>query len=156
MLGRIIKRDRAIEMRSRIRDVPGRQQGHTHEAMPDHERNGRPLRLRERQELCRKLAYHVALEGDVVRDPEAVENREQQQRIFGGLSERLRLFDQQTCLVNSRFGFGSSVSFDMDEWSYESDLKLDLLAAQGRRCRQGRNLVQSAGNLRYRFNKRRA
>src|SRR6516165_1677834 len=156
MLGRIIKRDRAIEMRSRIRDVPGRQQGHTHEAMPDHERNGRPLRLRERQELCRKLAYHVALEGDVVRDPEAVENRKQQQRILRGLSERLRLFDQQTCLINSRLGFRSSVSFDMDEWSNKGDLKLDLLAAQGRRRRQGRHLGKRASMLSHGLQQRRA
>src|SRR5262252_3046467 len=104
MLGWIIKRDRAIEMRSHIRDVTGRQQGHAHETMPDHERNGRPLPLRERKELRRKLAYYVALERDVVRDPEAVENRKQQQRILRGVSDRLRLFDQQTCLINGRLG----------------------------------------------------
>ena len=30
--------------------------------MPDHEWNGLPLLLRERQELRRKLAHHVAVE----------------------------------------------------------------------------------------------
>src|SRR6516225_2314378 len=156
MLGRIIKRDRAIEMHSRIRDVPGRQQGHAHETMPYHERNGRPLPLCERQELRRKLAYHVALERDVVRDPQAVENRKLQQRILGGLSKRLRLFDQQTRLLNSRFGFGSSVSFDMDKRSYKGDLKLDLLAAQGRCRRQGRHLGKGTGELSHCLQQRRA
>ena len=96
--------------------------------MPDHKRYCRPLLLGERQELRRKLAHHVAVEGRKVRDPEAVEDREQQQRIFGRLSQRLGLFDQQTCPLRSRLGFGRSIPFDMDEWGYERDLKLDLLA----------------------------
>ena len=73
--------------------------------MPDHERDCRPLLLGERQELRRKLAHSVAVERDIVRDPEAVEDREQQQRVFGRLSERFSLFDQQTCPLHRRFGF---------------------------------------------------
>ena len=65
--------------------------------MPDHERDRRSLLFRERQELRRKLTHDVAVECHVVRDPEAVEDREQQQRVFGRLSERFSLFDQQTC-----------------------------------------------------------
>ena len=38
----------------------------------------------------------VAIERYIVRDPEAVEDREQQQRVFGRLSERFSLFDQQS------------------------------------------------------------
>ena len=64
--------------------------------MPDHERNCRTLLLGERQELRRKLAHDIAVERDVVRDPEAVEDRKQQQRVFGRLSECFSLFDQQT------------------------------------------------------------
>ena len=56
-----------------------------HDAMPDHQRDRRALLLGERQELRRKLAHDVAVERHVVRDPEAVENREQQQRVFGRL-----------------------------------------------------------------------
>ena len=89
MLGGIVKRDRLIEMRPAFRDVPRTQQGNTHEAMPDHERDRRSLLLGKRQELRRKLAHHVAVERHVVRDPEAVEDREQQQRIFGRLSRAL-------------------------------------------------------------------
>ena len=59
MLGRIVKRDRPIEMRSALHEVSCVQQGRAHEAMPDHERNGSPLLLGERQELRRKLA-HIA------------------------------------------------------------------------------------------------
>ena len=113
MLGRIVKRERLIEVRSSFRDVSRTQQGNTHEAMPDHERDRRPLLLGERQELRRKLAHSVAVERHIVRDPEAVENREQQQRVFGRLSERFSLFDQQTCSLRSRLGFRRGIAFDM-------------------------------------------
>ena len=57
MLGRIVKRERLIEMRSRFRRCPPvHSKEAAHEAMPDHERNGRLLLLGERQELRRKLA----------------------------------------------------------------------------------------------------
>ena len=101
-------------MRSALRDVSRKQQGRAHEAMPDHERDCRPLLLGERQELRRKLAQSVAVERDEARDPEAVEDREQQQRIFGGLSERFGLFDQQPCPLRSCLGFRRSISFDME------------------------------------------
>ena len=74
-----------------------------------------PLLLGKRQELRRKLAQHVAVECDKVRDPDAVEDREQQQRVFERLSERFSLFDQQTCPLRSRLGFRRSITFDMDE-----------------------------------------
>ena len=124
--------------------------------MPDHERDGRSLLLGERQELRRKLAHHVAVERHGVRDPEAVEDREQQQRVFGRLSERFSLLDQQTCPLHSRLGFRRGISFDMDEWGYERDLKLDLLATQRGRGGQGRDLVEGARELRYGFDQRRA
>ena len=116
----------------------------------------RPLLLGERQELRRKLAHHVAVERHEVRDPEAVEDREQQQRVFGRLSERFSLFDQQTCPLRSRLGFRRRISFDMDEWGYQRDLKLDLLATQRGRGGQGRDLVKGTGELLDSFDQRRA
>ena len=124
--------------------------------MPDHERAGRPLLLGERQELRRKLAHHVAVERHIVRGPEAVEDREQQQWVFGRFSERFRLLDQQTCPLRSRLGFRRRIPFDMDERGYERDLKLDLFAAQRGRGGQGRDLVESACELLYGLNQRRA
>ena len=106
-------------------------------AMPDHERDCRFLLLGKRQELRRKLAQRIAVERDEVRDPEAVEDREQQQRVFGRLSERLSLLDQQTCPLRSRFGFWRRIAFDVDQRRYERDLKLDLLATQRGRAGQG-------------------
>ena len=76
---------------------------------------GRPLLLGERQELRRKLAHHVAVERHKVRDPEAVEDREQQQRVFGRLSECFGLFDQQACPLHSRLGFRRGIAFDVEE-----------------------------------------
>ena len=142
MLGRIVKRDRSIEMRSALRDVSRVQQGNAHESMPNHERDCRCLLLGERQELRRKLAHRFAVERHEVRDPEAVEDREQQQWVFGRLSERFSLFDQQTCPLRSRLGFRRGIAFDMHEWGYERDLKLDLLRDAARawraRSRSGR------------------
>ena len=84
----------------------------------------------KRQKLRRKLAHHIAVERHNARDPEAVEDREQQQWIVRRLSQRFSLFDQQTCPLRSRLGLRSGISFDMDEWGYERDLKLDLFATQ--------------------------
>ena len=95
---------------------------------------------------ARKLAHHVAIERHIVRDPEAVEDREQQQRVFGRLSERFRLFDQQTRPLHSRLGFRRGISFDMDEWSYERDLKLDLLR-DAMRAWQARSRSESSARV---------
>src|SRR5262249_4006531 len=73
MLGRIIKCDRAVEMRSPFCKGARMQHG-THHAMPDHERNRCRLLLRERQELARQLAQSVALERTEARGPEAEKN----------------------------------------------------------------------------------
>ena len=113
--------------------------------MPDHYWNGRPLLLRERQELRSEFTQHVAIERHVVCDPEAVENREQQQRVVWRLSKHLCLFNQQTCPLRSRLGLLSSTPFDMDERGYERDLKLNLLATQRGRGGQGRDLGKPTG-----------
>ena len=44
----------------------------------------------------------------------------------------------------------------MNEWGYERDLKLDLLATQRWSTGQGRDLVESTGELFCGFNQRRA
>jgi hypothetical protein len=81
--------------------------------MPNHERDCRPLLFRERQELGREIATSIAIECHIVRCPERVEDREQQQRIFGRLSEHFRLLDQRACLLRSRLGFRGGIAFDM-------------------------------------------
>ena len=48
---------------------------------------------RTRQELRRELAHHFAVERDEARDPEAVEDRKQQQWVFGRFSQGFGLFD---------------------------------------------------------------
>jgi hypothetical protein len=72
------RRNRAIQMRSPVYDVSCMQQGQAHEAMPHHEWPRRFLLNCEDQELDSKLTHHVAVERYKVRDPKAVENREQQ------------------------------------------------------------------------------
>src|SRR5262245_4423731 len=156
MLGRIVERNRAIQMRSPIYDVPCMQQGQAHEAMPHHEGPRRFLLICKGQELDSKLTHHVAVERDKVRDPKAVENREQQQWIFRRFSERFSLLDQQTCPLHGRPGFQRRVAADMEEWGYECNLKLDFFATQGGRGGQGRDLVERTPELFGGLNKRRA
>src|SRR5215468_5575404 len=124
--------------------------------MPHHEGPRRFLLICEGQELDSKLTHHVALERYKVRDPKAVKNREQQQRIFRWLSERFSLFDQQTCPLHGRPGFRRRVAPDMQEWGYECNLKLDFFATQGGRGGQGRDLVERTPELFRGFDQRRA
>ena len=51
--------------------------------MAVHQRYCRPLLRRKRQELRRKLAHGIAVKRNMAHDPHAIEDREQQQRIFG-------------------------------------------------------------------------
>src|ERR1700674_1894840 len=107
----------------------------THEAMPNHEWHCFPLLLGKCQTLCRKLTNSDAVERHKICHPVAVEDGERQQRVFGRLSQRFSLLDQQTCPLCRHFRLWSCVAFDMNEWGYERDLKIDLLAAQRRRGR---------------------
>src|SRR4029077_11975275 len=156
MLGRIVKRDRLIEVRATFRDVSRTRQGNTHDAMGYQERSRGSLFLGECQELRCKLTYGVAVERHIIRDPNAVESGEQQQRVFGRLSERFSVFYQQTCSLRSRRGFRCSIAFDMNERGYERDLKRDLLAPQRGCGGQGRNLAEGASELLYGFDQCRA
>src|SRR5262245_44017586 len=65
MLGRIVERNRAIQMRSPVYDVPCMQQGQAHEAMPHHEWPRRFLLFCEGQEFDSKLTHQA------VEDPQA-------------------------------------------------------------------------------------
>ena len=126
MPSRIVQRNPLVVMRPRFRNVARKHQRLTRDAMCDQKRSRRSLLLGQGQELCRELANDFPIERHDVRDPEAVEDQEQQQWVFGRLAERVGLFDQQTCFFHRRLGFRRSMSFDMDEWGYEVGMKLDL------------------------------
>src|SRR6516162_9815771 len=143
-------------MFSACRWLSGEKHRSANEAMSDHERNGRPLLLGTRQELCRKIATNVTTECHKAPEPEPVEDGKQQQWVLWGFSQRFSLFDQQAGALHGRLSFGRDISPDMEERGYERDLKLDLLATQRRSGGQGGNLVQSKGDLHHGLNKRRA
>jgi len=62
--------------------------------MGQHDRKGPTLLLCKRHELFGKTAYRVAFVRDEGSKPEAVEDREQKQRIVGRLSECFSLLDK--------------------------------------------------------------
>src|SRR5947207_14535156 len=97
--------------------------------------------------MRRKLAHHVAVECHIVHHPEAVEDREQQKWILGRLSERFRLFDQQTCSLRSRLSLLRGISFDMHMRGCERHLKLDSLAGDGWHARQRGIIISCRGEL---------
>ena len=103
MLGRIVKRERLIIVRSALRDFSRVQRGRAHEAMPDQARYRCPLLLGQPHQLRRKLARYVTPFNAMKfasRDPEAVENRKQQQRVFRRLSQRLYpLVNARACSI---------------------------------------------------------
>ena len=101
----------------------------------EHEGSRRPLLLRKRQELRRKLAQTSAIERHKFAAHEAVEDRKQQQWVFGRLTKCFRLFDQQACPLRRRLSFRRGIPFDMHKRGYERDLKLDLLRDAARAWR---------------------
>jgi hypothetical protein len=151
----IVERERTIEMHPPFCDVSSTCRGNTHDAVCYQERGCRGLLLGERQESRGEFAHGVAIGSHVIRGPGAIENREQQQRVFGRLSERVRLFDQQMRSLRSRLGLRRSIPFDMHEWIYERHLKLDLFATKAPRAGQGGDLVQRARELRHGLHQRR-
>jgi len=71
--------------------------------MPEHERGSRALLLRACKKLpCKVVRVEANTHGA---DPEAVEDREQQQWIVGRLPQPFSLFDQQSRSLGRRFGF---------------------------------------------------
>ena len=81
--------------------------------MSDHYRGGRCVFLGKRQELSRQTATDVAIECHKVHGPEAVKDREQQQWVFGRLTQRFSLFDLQTRPLHRRLGFRRCITFNV-------------------------------------------
>ena len=65
-----------------------------------------------------------------------------------------RLLDHQTGLVERRLCLGRCETVRMIQSVRKPDLMLNLFAAQRRRCRQRRHLVEGAGKLGDRFDQR--
>jgi hypothetical protein len=124
--------------------------------MPNHEQDLASLFLGKRQDLRGALARYIAVERSNVRLPQSVESRKQQQRILGRLPECFSLFDQQTCPVRGRLGFRRGKPFDMLEWVYQFNLKLDFFATKRRRGGQRRDLSKATCELLDGLNQRRA
>jgi hypothetical protein len=80
-------------------------------------------------------------------DPKAIEDREQQQRVFGWLSNGFSFFYKETCALRSRLSFRCSMPFDLHERGYERDLELDLFATKRGRNGQCRNLGKGVSEL---------
>src|SRR5262249_39704162 len=112
--------------------------------MRNHERYCRSLLVGERQKLRREASQIVAVEAHKVPDPEPIEDREQQQRVFGRLSERFGLFDMRACPIKGSFSIGRRIAFGMHQTVRKRDLELDLLTAQVCRTGQARNLAKRA------------
>src|SRR3954470_16934992 len=124
--------------------------------MPEHKRECCSLLISKREELRRVITNYIAIERYIICDPQTIEDGAQHQLIFGRLSYRFSLVDQQARLLQSHLGFDGGVPFDMDQRSYERDLKIDLVPAQRCRSRQARDLLERASELSRSFDQRRA
>ena len=59
--------------------------------MAEHARERPLLFFSKREELRRVITNYIAIERYIVRDPETIEDGEQQQLVFDGLSYRIQL-----------------------------------------------------------------
>src|SRR5258706_6720989 len=106
----IIDRNRAIEMCTALPQVSSAQQANARRAMRDCERPRLPLLLGQRKELRDYFAESVAVKRYEARDRSGIDDRKEYQRIFGRLSVRRGLFDQQMSALHGRLGFRRSKS----------------------------------------------
>src|ERR1700745_709403 len=140
MLGGFVDRDRLIVMCPTFRKGPRTHQRRTHKTMPKHERNHCSPLLGKRQALCRKVEESVAVEPYIVRDPETIEKGKQQHRMFGGLSELLRLLDEGAGSIERCDSLRGRVAFGVHQRIHKRELQFDLVATQRWCARQRRNL----------------
>src|SRR6516165_2184880 len=96
MRSRIVKRERAIEMRSPLPNLPRVHQGDAHDAMRDHERDCCSLLLGELQELRCKLAMDVAGQRPDAPDPNPKSTENNNSGSSGGSPTA------SACSINSR------------------------------------------------------
>ena len=115
--------------------------------MPDHEWLVLPCFSASAKNCDASSRVTSPVERHIVCCPDAIEDREEQQWIFGRFSERFCSFDELTSLFNGRLGLRRRIAFDMHESVHECDLQLDLFATHDRRAGQGRNLVEGPREL---------
>ena len=80
-----------------------------------------------------------------------MEDNEQLQPIFGRLSKRFSLLDQQMRSLHGLSGFHRRIPFEVKQGGDKRDLQLDLLATHSGSGRQGRDQFQAARQLLYGF-----
>jgi hypothetical protein len=134
MDGRVVKGDRPVEVRTACRNLAADQRRTTHDSVRDQARSDGVLLFGEREKLLGEPACHVAIERQVKRPPDPEQGSKREKRIVGGLAERLRLLDQQPCLLGRRLAFRRGVPLDVTERGEERYLQPELFATQrGRR-----------------------
>jgi hypothetical protein len=87
------------------------------------------LLLSQFHELRGKVTHDIAIERHDARDPEAVEDRKQHQRVFDWLTQRLRALDRHARSFEGRFRLGRRIALNMHKSVGEPDPKLDLFTA---------------------------
>jgi hypothetical protein len=112
-----------------------------------HERHRRPPFLGEHKELSRKRPYYIAVERDIVRDPEAVQVREQEQWVFRWLPECVRVLNQCARLIKRRSRLRRCITFGVHQGICQRNLTPDLFATLDGTRRQGRDLSKCAREL---------
>ena len=102
----IVKRERSIEVCSALdQKSPVNSKEIPMIRCPIMSGTGRSLFFGERQKLRGKLAHRIAIERHEVRDPKAVEDGEQQQRVFGGSPSASACSINEMCPLGGRLGF---------------------------------------------------
>ena len=124
--------------------------------MANHEWGCCSLFFGECQGFVCKVAYNITIACYITPNPEAVEDQEQQQRVFGSFSQAFGLFNQQTRLFNCLYGFWCRLSFHVHEWIYECHLQPDFFATQRRSAGRHRYFRKGTLELFDGFKERRA
>jgi hypothetical protein len=110
VLGEVIRLDRPIEMRARLRKIANHRLGNPNKSAPQHPRSCGILFLGQLEELRGEIRYRGCVKTIEVRHPKTVEHGKQQQRILRSLAACFGPFNQPLRAQCSRLGFGRAIT----------------------------------------------
>jgi hypothetical protein len=147
LFDRIVERKHPICVNDGFREASRVRQGTSHGAMPEHVRNLPSLFLGKGQDLRGALARYVAVERYHAGAKQSGQAENSSSGSSGGSPSASACSISMTRPLCDRLGFRRGLPFDMLEWIYQCNMKVDFFATKRWRAGQGRDLIKCMREL---------